>query len=391
MASPAPTPATGPIVVLGAGYAGLKVAQELHRRSKGGVPVVLVDRHPVHVLRTELYEIGRLAGDPAAARPFAIPLDQLLKRPSITLRTGTVSAIDLDARTVRIGDETLPAAGLAICLGSVPAYYGVHGAPEHTFSVYRLTSAIRLGQALRARTTAKGDPARVVVIGGGSTGTEIAAEIATVDWARVAGAGSTPPTVTLVTGTLPFLAGLPGPLIAHARALLARAGVAMIEGVNAARVEPHAVVLRDGRVLAFDVCVWAAGVQVPELVRDLPAGHGHSGRVLVAPTLELPEYPGVFAVGDVSELVDPTTGVIVPATAQAAIAEAPVAAANLLARRAGRALVPFRYRNRGVIVSVGTRAASATVRDLPLWGAPAKVLMRAVEREYPISARRGAR
>lgn len=380
-----------PTVVLGAGYAGLRVAQEVVRRSRGRRPVLLIDRHPVHVLRTELYEVGRLAGGTSAAGQFAIPLEQLLRRPSVSWRTGDVAAIDLDARAVRVGEETIAADGLAICLGSVPAYYGVHGAPEHTFSVYRLSAAIRLGEALRHRVLADEEPARVVVIGGGSTGTEVAAEIATVDWRQVAGAAARPPQVTLVTGTMPFLAGLPAPLIAHARALLSRAGVAMIEEVNAARVEAHAVTLRDGRELPFDLCIWAAGVQAPDLVRDLAAPHGHGGRLLVAPSLELPEHRGVFAVGDVSELVDPRTGVVVPATAQAALAEAPVAAANLLARHAGRPLQPFRYRTRGVIVSVGTHAASASIRDLPLWGAPAKVLQRAVEREYPIAARRGAR
>lgn len=386
-----PVPPRLPTVVLGAGYAGLRVAQEIIRRSRGQRPVLLIDRHPVHVLRTELYEIGRLASGASVARRFAIPLDELLQRPTVSLRTGEVSAIDLDARSVRVGDETVTADGLAICLGSVPAYYGVHGAAEHTFSVYRLTEAMRLGAALRVRVGSGGDPTRVVVVGGGSTGTEIAAEIATVDWRRLAGKEAVAPSVTLVTGTLPFLAGLPAPVVGHGRTLLTRAGVSMIEGVNAARVDAHAVSLRDGRSLPFDLCVWAAGVQAPELVRDLPARHGHGGRLLIAPTLELPEFPGVFAVGDVSELVDPQSGVVVPATAQAAVAEAPIAAGNLLARRSGRPLMPFRYRNRGVLVSVGTRAAAATVRELPLWGAPAKVLMRAVEREYPITARRGSR
>lgn len=386
------TAATGPAVVVGAGYAGLRVAQELHRRSRGLVPIVLVDRHPVHVLRTELYEIGRLAGGAAAARRFTIPLDQLLARPSVTLRTGAVSAIDLDQGTVTIEGDALAWGSLAICVGSVPAYYGVPGAAEHTYSVYRLTAAMRLGVALRTRLSESASaPPRVVVIGGGSTGTEVAAEIATVNWARIAGRGATPPHVTLVTGALPFLSGLPAALVDHARSLLDRAGVTMVEGVNAAHVGPRAVTLADRSALPFDLCVWAAGVQAPELVRRLPGPHGHSGRLAVEPTLELPGHPGVFAVGDASELTDPTTGVVVPATAQAAVAEAPVAAANLIARRVGRPLAPFRYRERGVIVSTGVRAASGTVRGLPLWGAPAKVLKQAVEREYALAARQRTR
>lgn len=387
-----PTADAGTAVVLGAGYAGLRVAQELHRRSRGLLPIVLVDRHPVHVLRTELYEIGRLAGGAAAARRFSIPLDQLLARPSVTLRTGEVSAIDLDGRTVTVAGDSLAWSSLAICVGSVPAYYGVPGAAEHTYSVYRLTAAMRLGVDLRTKMAEGASvPPRVVVIGGGSTGTEVAAEIATVDWARVAGRGASIPQVTLVTGSLPFLSGLPASLVAHARSLLDRAGVTMVEGANASRVSARAVTLANRSTLPFDLCVWAAGVQAPELVRRLPVPHGHGGRLPVDRTLELSGHPGVFAVGDASELTDPATGVVVPATAQAAVAEAPVAAANLLARRAGRPLVAFRYRERGVFVSTGVRSASGSVRGLPLWGAPAKVLKRAVEREYAIAARQRTR
>ena len=69
---------TGPVVVLGAGYAGLATAHGVARHSRGKLPVVLVDRHPVHVLRTELYEIGRLAraaGDPG---PWTVPVARAL-------------------------------------------------------------------------------------------------------------------------------------------------------------------------------------------------------------------------------------------------------------------------------------------------------------------------
>ncbi|MCI4337210.1 MAG: FAD-dependent oxidoreductase [Thermoplasmata archaeon] len=387
---------SGPVVVLGAGYAGLRFAQEVRRRTHGRLPVVLVDRHPVHVLRTELYEVGRLARGSADPRRFLIPLDRLLGRPGVEVRTGDVTHIDLSGRTVQVNDARLDWGSLAICLGSVPAYYGVPGAAEFAHSVYRLSSALQLGRALReleheSRSFAAGRRPTVVVVGGGSTGTEVAAEIATVDWTRLAGRGARPPAVTLVTGSVPLLAGLPDSLIAHARTLLGKAHVELVEGTNAAQVAAQSIRLTDGRTLSFDLCVWAAGVQAPEPVRTMAVRHGRSGRITVDPTLEIPGHPGVFVVGDACEVADPDTGVIAPATAQAAVAEAALAAANLVARRRGRPLEPFRYRERGVVVSVGTLAASATIRHLTLWGAPAKVIKRAVEREYPVKALRGAR
>ncbi|HEY6238487.1 MAG TPA: hypothetical protein VIZ68_04805, partial [Thermoplasmata archaeon] len=98
--------------------------------------------------------------------------------------------------------------------------------------------------------------------------------------------------------------------------------------------------------------------------------------------LEVPHHPGAFAVGDVAEFQDPTTGVIAPATAQAALAEAPVAGANLVARVLGRPLVVFRYRQRGVIVSVGVGKASGRAAGLTIWGNPAAILKTFVEKGY---------
>jgi NADH dehydrogenase len=110
--------------------------------------------------------------------------------------------------------------------------------------------------------------------------------------------------------------------------------------------------------------------------------HGHGGRISVAPTLEVPGHPGVFAVGDVAEVTDPETGAIVPATAQAALAEAPVAAENILRRRDGRELLPFRYREKGAIVSVGRGRAAARWKRVELWGGAAGLLKSFLDREY---------
>jgi len=227
------------------------------------------------------------------------------------------------------------------------------------------------------------------VVGGGSTGTELAAEIATARWNRIAGEGAKRPEVQIVTGSVPFLAGLPAPLVLHARELLQKARVRLVEGLNVTRVEPHELLLQDGTKVPFDRMVWCAGVQAPEVVRQLPAPHGHGGRLTVNAHLELPGVPGVFAVGDSSEFQDPRTGMIVPATAQAALAEAPVAAANLVARAEGRPFREFTYRERGVFVSVGIGKASGRAAGLTLWGSPAALLKRSVEKGYAFSAEHG--
>jgi NADH:ubiquinone reductase (H+-translocating) len=383
-----------PTVVLGAGYAGLTVAQEIERRSKGKLPVVLVDRNPVHVLRTELYEVGKLAATGDTTDPWVVPLAQVLDRTTITFRQGTVESVDLATRTIALDTGALRFRSLAICLGSVAAYYGVPGARENTHQVYRLSGAKKLAAAIRevekSSVALPGERRpRIVIVGGGSTGTELAAEIATTDWREIADPAARPPDVFLLTGSLPFLAGFSQALIDRARTTLARSGVTIIHGLNVVRVDPGRVTLEDGSVIACDAVVWCAGLEAPPVVRQLPVPHGKAGRLAVVDTLEVPQFPGIFAVGDVVELRDPTTGALVPATAQAALAEARTAARNIVSRLRNTPLAPFRYRERGVVVALGLGKAAGSVRRVPIWGSPAALLKRVVQRDYAHSVERG--
>ena len=392
----APSTPVGPVVVLGGGYAGLTVAHEVHRRSRGEIPVVLIDRAPVHVLRTELYEVSELAAAGNDPDHWAIPLQRIFERTNVTCRTADVLGIDLAARSVQLsGGESQSFGTLVIGLGSVASYYHVPGAETFTHSVYGLAAARKLARALRevARTSASlpGERRpRVVVVGGGSTGTELAAEVATADWGALLGAPVRPFDVILVTGTLPFLAGLPERLVRHARDLLRKAGVSVIHGINVREVAADRLFLEDGTVLTAEIIVWCAGLEAPPIVRGLPVAHGRAGRIAVAPTLEVPGHPGVFAVGDVIELTDPASGVLVPGTAQAALAEARWAARNIVAARAGRPLLPFRYRERSSVVAVGRGRGAAALRHGSLWGTPAGLLKRLVEWEYARSIEGGS-
>ncbi len=393
-ASVPPGAETPPAVVLGAGYAGLTIAHEVYRRSKGTIPVVLIDRNPVHVLRTELYEVGRLASSGDSDAAWVVPLAQVFDRTSVTIRQGIVQSIDLATRTVLLDSGEQRFRSLAICLGSVAAYYGIPGAAEHTHQVYRLSGAKRLAAAIRdIERTSNALPGercpRFLIVGGGSTGTELAAEIATTDWKAIADPAARPPAVFLLTGSLPFLAGFPPSIIERARKVLARSGVTIIPGLNVTRVEPSRVYLEDGSALASDATVWCAGLEAPHVVRRLPVPHGKGGRIVVEQTLEVPGHTGVFAVGDVADLRDPRTGAQVPATAQAALAGAGTTARNLVARWNDRPLVKFRYEERRVVVALGLGQAAGAVRKVPIWGSPAALLKQIIQRNYAHSIEQG--
>jgi NADH dehydrogenase len=381
------------VLVLGAGYAGVTLSHAVRKAGRGKVPLRLVDRHPSHTLRTRLYEVGKIAEAQGRPDRWSVPIDQVLAHDRAQFVEGSVRSIDLERRTVTLEDQTLAFRSLAICLGSEAAYYGIPGAAEHTEQVYRFAGAVRVADRLQALLR-KGEgsqptPVRVIVVGGGSTGTELASEIATADWPRIVARPTAKIEVTMVVGSVPFLAGLPPNLIRHAAELLQRAGVRTIPGLNVRKVESGRLTLQDGSILEADLIVWCAGLEAPEVVRSLKAEHGKGGRLVVSENLELPGHPGIFAVGDVIEFKDPRTGVLVPGTAQAALAEAPVAGRNAVAYLRRQPYASFVYRERGTVVEVGRHRASASLGGLSLWGRPAALLKQVVDQEYRTAAEGG--
>ena len=381
------------VVILGAGYAGLSAAKTIHRHAGSRMEIVVVDRAPEHVLRTELYQVDEIAQEGAPHRRWALPIADVLDARIARFVQGNVTGIDLSSRTVRLETQTLPFDYLVIALGAVPSYFGIAGAKELAQEVYTLVGAERLAIRLREleRTSARATPSvrpRVLVVGGGSTGTEVAAEVATADWKSIADPAAPKPQVTLLTGPLPLLDGFRDPIIRHSRTLLQRSGVEVRENTPVARVDPGQVMLRDGTVVEYDVCVWCAGVEAPPVVAQLPVEHGRGKRLKATPNLELPQHPGVFAIGDVIEYANPGSGVLVPGTAQAALAAAPVAGYNVVARHFGKRLKRFSYHEKGVIISLGLGKGVGRAGPLSLWGRPAYVLKSLVEAEYSLAVER---
>ncbi len=385
-----------PVLVLGAGYAGISVARWISHLTRQRTRVTIIDRLPEHVFRNELFKLDQMVRGRQGVNRWSIPVRTALgsMSPSTEFFEGTVESIDLDSRTVQAGPRSLSYSALAIALGSVPAYYHIPGAEQYTCKVYSLKDAMQAAQSIQqyVKELASGPSPRsphIVVVGGGSTGTEVASEIADAHWSTGTPADAPRPSVDLVTGSVPFLMGLDETSIRRARTLLMKEGVRLVEDRNVRSVAPHELTLEDGTVLPFDVCIWCAGIEAPPVLRNLPIPHGHGGRLRVEATLELPGWPGVFGVGDVIELEDPVSGIPVPATAQAALAEAPYAARNIVARLKGHPLVPFHYRETSTLVSVGEKSAVGVVHRIPIWGTPAHLLKAAVEREYALTRGHG--
>ena len=386
----------GPIVMAGAGYAGLHVALRLTAklRDHPKVELTLIDRHDYHQVVTEL---PRVAGGTRAADAVRIPLQDMLAT-RVRFVQAEINGFDLAGRRLLTGAGPVGWGRLVLALGSRPNDFAIPGLAQRALSVYSASDAERVWAAVSEaldEAAAAADPERqrrmatVVVGGGGATGVELAGELAEVLPEVAKGHGLAPdrPAVQLVEAGPTILAGSSPQLIDKATRILSDLGVGVRTNAAIAAATEDGFRLTDGQLVEGGVFVWAGGVKAPALVADSALPTGHNGRVKVDRYLRVLDRSEIYVAGDLASVTDPRTGHVLPALAQVALEEGETVARNLNAELEGGQLEAFTFRDKGFVVSVGTRRAVADIAGVTSGGRAAHLLKDAIEWEYRQSVR----
>jgi NADH:ubiquinone reductase (H+-translocating) len=363
------------VVITGAGFAGLSAARALAGRA---IEVTLVDEHNFHTFEPLLYQVATAGLEPA---DVAYPVRAIFgKEPNVTFRCGRVEGVDLEGHQVVMGDGSrLDYDNLIVATGATAAFLDIDGAEESAHPLYTLRDARLLrNHLLTTLEEADAHPQRFdggptfVVVGGGPTGVEMAGalvELVTVavrrDRLRI---DPDRTRVVLLDVADRLLSGFSERAATYAEATLRNRGVDIRLGCRVAEVTGSGVRLADGTTIAAHAVVWAAGITVDgTLAASLPVPHGRGGRVVVEPDLSLAGHPEVFVVGDAaaSPLGGGRDG-LAPQLAQGAIQGGRHAGEQVLRRLSGRPGLPFRYRDKGIMATIGRRAAVAELRVGPV-------------------------
>jgi NADH:ubiquinone reductase (H+-translocating) len=386
----------GQIVVAGAGYAGLHIALRLtaRLRNRPETTLTLIDRHDYHQALTEL---PRVAAGTRAADAVRIPLQDMLAERVRFVQT-EINGFDLPGRQLLTGAGPVGWGRLVLALGSRPNDFAIPGLAQRTLSLYSAGDAERVwaaaGKALTAA-AAVTDPgqqrrlATVVVGGGGATGVELAGELAEMLPKAASRHGLAPglPAVRLVEAGPTILAGSSPQLIDKAARILSDLGVQVLTDAAIAAATDDGFRLQDGRLVEGGVFVWAGGLKAPELVADSGLPTGHNGRVKVDQFLRVLDRQDIYVAGDLASVTDPRTGHVLPSLAAVALDEGETVARNLDAELDGRPLEAFSFRDKGFVVSVGTRRGVADIAGITSGGRMAHLLKDAIEWEYRQSVR----
>jgi NADH dehydrogenase FAD-containing subunit len=323
------------VVILGGGYAGVACATRLAQRArKAGraVDITLVNASDRFVERIRLHQAA--AGQPLAERS----LSDLLGRAGVRLVVGVAQCIDADARTVRIGDQTLAWDRLVLALGSRAGRFDVPGAAEHTAGLQPDSVPV-----LAARLQSLPAGAQVVIVGGGLTGIEAAAEIKeTYPALRVS---------LLSRGRIAD--GWSADARSHLLRAFGRLDVQLHEGIDVQAVHASRLDTSHGE-RPFDVCVWSAGFELPALPRESGLAVNALGQIRVDPQLRSISHPHVYAAGDLAApVLDP--GQPLPLGCKSALPSGAHVADNLARELAEQPPAAFDYAVPFFCVSLGRR------------------------------------
>jgi NADH:ubiquinone reductase (H+-translocating) len=365
------------ILIIGGGFGGLSVARGLARALRGteDVGVALVDRMNY---TTFWPMVPSVIPSNAEVRHVAHSLRRILKPLGVEFFQDEVVGVDFEARRVKTAERDYPYNYLVLAPGSRTTYFGTPGAEENAMDVKGLRDALRVRnhvidcfeEAEHLDGQAPDDLLTFVVVGGGPTGVEAAADMhdlmfdvlqddyPNVKFDRVR--------VVLVNAGDQILKGLDSSLVNAARRRLAAQRIEVINDAKVEEVRPDAVVISSGHTVPTRTTVWAAGIEPPPLVGNLDVQKDHRGRILIDQYLRVRGRPGVYAVGDCTSIQ--YDGPPVPALAQAAEQEGKRAAANLVAENKNQSPVAFRYRSVGQLVDLGEGSALVDIIGVKLGG-----------------------
>ena len=370
---PAPSVAPPRVVVVGGGFAGFTVVQQLRRVP---VEITLIDRRNHHLFQPLLYQVATGGLSPAN---IAAPLRGLLGRQAnCQVLMEEVVGIDVQHRRVQLTGGELPYDTLVVAAGARHSYFnhpeweslapGLKTIEDATEMRRRILSAFEAAE-LSADPAERRRWLNFVIVGAGPTGVELAGALAEIarhslrrDFRRI---NPSDARILLIEAGNRVLAAYPDDLSAKGQQALERLGVTVmtstrVEAITEASVEIQSAAGQE--TIPTQTVLWAAGVQASPLAKILASATGaeldRAGRVTVQADLTLPGHPEVLVLGDMAKYVD-EAGQPLPGVAPVAISQGNYAAKLIRNRMLRRPTPPFHYTHLGNLATIGKSAAVA--------------------------------
>jgi len=363
------------IVIVGAGFAGIRVAKGL---SDSAVKITVIDRSNHHLFQPLLYQVATATLSPAA---IASPIRSMLKnQANAEVILAEVTGIDRAKKLVHAGDRYFPYDYLILATGARHSYFGheewekfapgLKAIPDATAIRQKILLAFEKAE-METSAERRTDWLRFILVGGGPTGVEMAGAIAELahralasDFRKIDPRSAH---VVLIEAGPRLLASFPESLSEKAKTSLEHLGVEVRLGSRVEQIDADGVVA-SGERLRSQTVIWTAGVMASPAAKWLGVEPDRLGRVKVGANLSLAEDPNIFVLGDTACALG-ESGQPLPGIAPVAMQQGQFIA-RLLRKRLANAKEPdaFHYLDKGNLATVGRSSAVADLGKVKLSG-----------------------
>ena len=358
------------VVIIGCGFAGLKLAKKL---KDANVQIVMVDKNNYHNFQPLLYQVATAGLEPNS---IAYPIRKIFAgQKNFIFRLAEVQHVDTDKNEVYTNIGPIAYDYLVLATGSLTNFFGIKSIEEKAMQIKSIPSALNLRslffqnfeKALLMNTTIeKEELMNIVVVGGGPTGVEVSGALAEM---RNHVLPKDYPELDFRTMKIHLIEAFPGLLNGmskessdKAREYLEEMGVHVWLNSAVERYENGKVIFGKGKSIHAETLIWAAGVNGASVDGIKAEAISRNRRILVNMYNQVEGYDCIFAIGDVAMMVSEANPKGHPMVAQVAIQQAKLLAKNLKRHLAKQKMEPFVYNDKGSMATVGRNRA---VVDLP--------------------------
>ncbi|MGZ9225815.1 MAG: NAD(P)/FAD-dependent oxidoreductase [Anaerolineales bacterium] len=363
------------IVIVGAGFGGMETARRL---ANAPVQITLIDRHNYHLFQPLLYQIA-IAG--LVPSQIAYPLRSIFRgQKNLTVHMAEVTAIDFESHYIKMNGSIIAYDYLVLAVGGQTNFFGMSTVEQNGFQLKDVESAVSTRNHLlrmfeKASREVDVDRRKAlltfVVVGGGPTGVETAGALAELithvlakDYPQM---DLKDVRVLLIEATDHLMGNYPNELRRATIDLLHSKQVEVLLSTKLSDYNGRQITLGDGTQINAHTLIWTAGVRAAELTDRLGVQQAASGRVRVEPTLQLPQHPEVFILGDAAYVED-RHGQPLPMLATVAQQQAKGTAKNIRRILKRQSAEAFHYKDPGLLATIGRNAAVARIWGLSFSG-----------------------
>lgn len=357
------------LVIIGAGFAGLRLARALKNKE---FEIWIIDKNNYHQFPPLLYQVATSGIEPSS---IAFPLRKIFQsKKNVHIRCAEVNSVDTQNKTVITSIGTFPFDYLVIATGATTNFFGNKLIEQHALPMKSISEAVyvrnkilqNFEDALIAQEETKKALLNIVIVGGGPTGVEVSGALAEMkktilpkDYPEI---DFKTMNIYLVEGGSKTLAAFSEEASQKSKKYLEKLGVIVYTGTQVISYDGTFVELSTGKKIPTKSLIWAAGIKGNNLSGLPPTTIAKGNRITVNHFNQVIGFDTMFAIGDIAYMVTDKYPNGHPQVATVANMQADALAKNIQFLTAQKPLQPFIYKDKGSMATVGRGLA---VVDLP--------------------------